>query len=140
MAVGATHVEIETLKTEGLEFLGKSGEVERIFTPNLGNDRRVGGGDLKSLEGIVATSVGGVTADIGEFGEKDVGLAGLGDNLAKNNIGDAFHGGKNEEGAREGLPEIGDGSVCRGWGGWVARRNWVVKGGVGVCFVCGAGV
>lgn len=65
-----------------------------LFTPDLRDDGLVGRGDFESFEGIFAAFFGGVRGDIGKLCEKEIWPAGSYDDLPKNYVRDAFHGGE----------------------------------------------
>ena len=63
-----------------------------IFTPDLSDNRGVGRDESNPFESIEAPLFGSIARNISEFGEKEVGTAGVGDNLTKDDVGDALHG------------------------------------------------
>ena len=63
-----------------------------IFTPDLSNNRDVGRGESNPFESIEAPFFGSIARNISEFGKKEVWTAGVGDNLTKDDVGDALHG------------------------------------------------
>lgn len=63
-----------------------------VLAPDLGDDGMVGRGNREALEGVGAALVGSIRRDIGEFREKEIWTTGVGDNLTKCDVGNAFHG------------------------------------------------
>ena len=103
--IGAAGVDVDSLIAEVFEPGAHESEVLWGFAPNLGDDGLLAGEELEAFEGVLAAELVGVAINVGEFGEKDVGPAGLGDDLAKDKVGDALHGGEDREWRFELVPE-----------------------------------
>ena len=106
VAIGAAEVEVDARKTERSERGGKFRKMGGIFAPNLGDNRGVGGGDFEAFERVSPAFFRGERGDVGEFGEEEVGAAGLCNYLAENNVRDAFHGGEAGDGGFKFVPDI----------------------------------
>ena len=60
MLVGAAKIKIYSCKAQRLECGGTFCEMLWVLAPDLGDDWRVGRGDLKAFQGVSAAFVGGI--------------------------------------------------------------------------------
>ena len=111
VTVGTAKIEVDARKTEFFERGRKFRKMSRIFAPNLGNNRGVGGRNLQARKSIASSLFGGKRRDVGEFGEKEVWASGGGNDTAEGLVGYAFHGSKAEKGLFEGLPDVLHGNI-----------------------------